>query len=186
MPWAGICHAHRPMRPNSRQNALGRVTQAHMPWSRTRHRRFERTGDESTIFFGLKFPDGGIRRGWGIQGNDGNPVQRVTQEPPALRDARRCGARTRSGSPCGSPIVNGKKRCRMHGGLRQGPGRHGIVFCGRDRPGTNGRSPQQGKRGRDRRRKATAAKRELGVKAVKDKAFQGGWKWEVPIRKRPA
>jgi len=28
----------------------------------------------------------------------------------------RCGAKTRSGKPCGSPAVHGKKRCRMHGG----------------------------------------------------------------------
>jgi hypothetical protein len=28
----------------------------------------------------------------------------------------RCGAKTRSGRPCGSPSVYGKKRCRMHGG----------------------------------------------------------------------
>jgi hypothetical protein len=28
----------------------------------------------------------------------------------------RCGARTRSGKPCRSPAVGGKKRCRMHGG----------------------------------------------------------------------
>ena len=28
----------------------------------------------------------------------------------------RCGARTRSGAPCRSPAVAGKKRCRMHGG----------------------------------------------------------------------
>jgi len=28
----------------------------------------------------------------------------------------RCGARTRSGNPCRSPAVRGKKRCRMHGG----------------------------------------------------------------------
>jgi hypothetical protein len=28
----------------------------------------------------------------------------------------RCGARTRSGKPCNSPAVAGKKRCRMHGG----------------------------------------------------------------------
>jgi hypothetical protein len=28
----------------------------------------------------------------------------------------RCGAKTRSGTPCRSPIVHGKKRCRMHGG----------------------------------------------------------------------
>jgi hypothetical protein len=28
----------------------------------------------------------------------------------------RCGAKTRSGSPCKSPAVHGKRRCRMHGG----------------------------------------------------------------------
>ncbi|MBM3775518.1 MAG: hypothetical protein FJW37_10185, partial [Acidobacteria bacterium] len=28
----------------------------------------------------------------------------------------RCGARTRSGSPCKSPVVTGRNRCRMHGG----------------------------------------------------------------------
>ena len=28
----------------------------------------------------------------------------------------RCGARTRSGKPCESPAVRGKRRCRMHGG----------------------------------------------------------------------
>ena len=27
-----------------------------------------------------------------------------------------CGAKTRSGKPCRSPAVNGKRRCRMHGG----------------------------------------------------------------------
>jgi uncharacterized protein YjcR len=28
----------------------------------------------------------------------------------------RCGAKTRTGRPCKSPLVQGKKRCRMHGG----------------------------------------------------------------------
>ena len=28
----------------------------------------------------------------------------------------RCGAKTRTGTPCQSPAVRGKKRCRMHGG----------------------------------------------------------------------
>jgi hypothetical protein len=67
-----------------------------------------------------------------------NPMQRVTGEPPALRDAPRCGAHTRNGSPCRSPIVNGKKRCRMHGGAagsgapkgkRNGNWKHGH-YCG--------------------------------------------------------
>ena len=30
--------------------------------------------------------------------------------------SQRCGAKTRSGKPCRSPAVNGKNRCRMHGG----------------------------------------------------------------------
>ena len=33
-----------------------------------------------------------------------------------MRGSRRCGARTRKGSPCQAPAVSGKKRCRMHGG----------------------------------------------------------------------
>ena len=34
---------------------------------------------------------------------------------PMLSSAR-CGAKTRSGKPCMSPAVSGKRRCRMHGG----------------------------------------------------------------------
>ena len=30
----------------------------------------------------------------------------------------RCGAKTRTGNPCQSPAVCGKKRCRMHGGSK--------------------------------------------------------------------
>lgn len=33
-----------------------------------------------------------------------------------LQFAPRCLARTRAGHPCQSPAVNGKRRCRMHGG----------------------------------------------------------------------
>src|SRR5215208_6466978 len=48
--------------------------------------------------------------------------------------ARRCGARTRSGSPCKQAAVTGRRRCRMHGGAhgsggplgqRNGNYRHG-------------------------------------------------------------
>jgi hypothetical protein len=47
---------------------------------------------------------------------------------------QRCGAKTRSGTPCKNPIVTGRKRCRMHGGAagsgaptgkRHGNYRHG-------------------------------------------------------------
>lgn len=37
-----------------------------------------------------------------------------------MQDAPRCGARTRSGMPCQSPAVSGKRRCRMHGGKGSG------------------------------------------------------------------
>jgi hypothetical protein len=33
-----------------------------------------------------------------------------------MLSSQRCGAKTRSGKPCMSPAVSGKKRCRMHGG----------------------------------------------------------------------
>jgi uncharacterized protein YjcR len=40
--------------------------------------------------------------------------------PMRLVDAPRCGAKTRSGAPCASFVVHGKKRCRMHGGIGSG------------------------------------------------------------------
>ncbi|MGN7161824.1 HGGxSTG domain-containing protein [Sphingomonas sp. SAFR-052] len=46
-----------------------------------------------------------------------NPIQ---PEPEALANALRCLARTRSGTPCQSPAVRGKRRCRMHGGTNPG------------------------------------------------------------------
>ncbi len=36
--------------------------------------------------------------------------------PRALAAARRCGARSRAGSPCRAPAVSGKRRCWRHGG----------------------------------------------------------------------
>ena len=62
-------------------------------------------------------------------------MQRTTNEPLPLRNAPRCGARTRQGKPCPSPAVKGKRRCRMHGGAhgsgapkgeRNGNYRHGF------------------------------------------------------------
>lgn len=61
-------------------------------------------------------------------------MTRNTNEPPALRDAPRCGARTRAGTPCERPASHGKTRCRLHGGAagsgappgeRNGAYRHG-------------------------------------------------------------
>ena len=44
-----------------------------------------------------------------------NPMQ-----PDRLANAPRCLARTRTGTECQSPAVNGKRRCRMHGGTNPG------------------------------------------------------------------
>ncbi len=33
-----------------------------------------------------------------------------------MRYSPRCGAKTRSGKPCQSPAVSGRRHCRMHGG----------------------------------------------------------------------
>ena len=43
----------------------------------------------------------------------------------AADEAPRCGARTRSGSPCRQPAVQGKRRSRMHGGAAGSGGQHG-------------------------------------------------------------
>ena len=63
-----------------------------------------------------------------------NPMHLKTREPSRLRQAPRCLAQTRRGTPCQSPAVAGKTRCRMHGGAagsgapkgkRNGKYRHG-------------------------------------------------------------
>ena len=38
-----------------------------------------------------------------------------------MRAARRCGAKTRKGTPCEAPAIAGKVCCRMHGGKGSGP-----------------------------------------------------------------
>lgn len=37
-----------------------------------------------------------------------------------MQAAARCGAKTRSGTPCEAPMIKGGKRCRMHGGKGSG------------------------------------------------------------------
>jgi hypothetical protein len=68
-----------------------------------------------------------------------NPMHLKTWEPSRLRQAPRCLARTRRGTPCRSPAVAGKVRCRMHGGAagsggpkgrRNGKYRHGGFTTG--------------------------------------------------------
>jgi hypothetical protein len=43
-----------------------------------------------------------------------NPMRPT--DTTALSQANRCGAKTRSGAPCKSAPVTGRRRCRMHGG----------------------------------------------------------------------
>lgn len=38
-----------------------------------------------------------------------------------LRQAKRCGAKARSGNPCQAPAERGKTRCRFHGARGGGP-----------------------------------------------------------------
>ena len=44
-----------------------------------------------------------------------NPTEEPTTKP------RRCGAKTRSGTPCAKYAITGKRRCRLHGGASSGP-----------------------------------------------------------------
>jgi hypothetical protein len=37
-----------------------------------------------------------------------------------LSQTRRCGARTRAGTPCQCPAIRNRKRCRLHAGLGRG------------------------------------------------------------------
>ena len=62
-------------------------------------------------------------------------MQFQDQSSIAGQGVRICGAKTRSGKPCRSVVVRGRKRCRMHGGAfgsgapageRNGNYRHGM------------------------------------------------------------
>ena len=60
------------------------------------------------------------RRSGGRASPDRAQITQMTDEHPRntgpMLASQRCGAKTRSGKPCRSPAVHGKKRCRMHGG----------------------------------------------------------------------
>ena len=45
-----------------------------------------------------------------------NPMRPAETVPVPVSQASRCRARTRSGAPCKSAPVTGRRRCRMHGG----------------------------------------------------------------------
>ncbi|HEV2610618.1 MAG TPA: HGGxSTG domain-containing protein [Noviherbaspirillum sp.] len=74
-----------------------------------------------------------------------------------LHAAARCGAKTRSGAPCMGPAVQGKRRCRMHGGNSPGApkGNRNALKHG-----------QYSARALELRRKAAKIRREL-AKLVK-------------------
>ena len=59
----------------------------------------------------------------------------IGQVPKAKRPL--CGARTRKGTPCQARCVDGRERCRLHGGLSTGPrtaeGREAIAESNRRR-----------------------------------------------------
>ncbi|MBP28120.1 MAG: hypothetical protein CMH16_02180 [Methylobacterium sp.] len=42
----------------------------------------------------------------------------LDRQPSPFRLTPRCCAQTRAGTPCMSPAVRGKRRCRMHGGAK--------------------------------------------------------------------
>lgn len=44
---------------------------------------------------------------------------KIGKQPKRLQ--MRCGAKTRTGTPCEIRVVAGKRRCRLHGGLSTGP-----------------------------------------------------------------
>lgn len=51
-----------------------------------------------------------------------------------IQEGRKCGAKTRSGTPCSKWALKGKTRCRNHGGLSTGPrvpyvttGEHSLI-----------------------------------------------------------
>ena len=49
-------------------------------------------------------------------GKEKSDEQVLHHQKLPMNRAPQCGARTRSGKPCRSPAVRGKRRCRMHGG----------------------------------------------------------------------
>lgn len=52
-------------------------------------------------------------------------AREIRPEPPLLKQAPRCQAKARTGNPCRSPAVKGKRVCRMHGGGKGSGGRKG-------------------------------------------------------------
>src|ERR671939_788764 len=73
------------------------------------------------------------------------PMHKSLGPPWRIHQSPRCGARTRSGTPCRSPAVRGKERCRMHGGAK-GSGAPEGKRNGRYRHGTFTREALEARR----------------------------------------
>ena len=59
-----------------------------------------------------------------MRGNFPTPLRArhgVLDDPGVLCPPKKCGAKTRRGTPCQMKAVPGKNRCRLHGGLSTGP-----------------------------------------------------------------
>lgn len=76
-----------------------------------------------------------IEAGARVLVDDAMAVRHVWRRPRA--EMPRCGARTRGGTPCKARALDGRTRCRMHGGLSTGPrteaGREAIAASNRRR-----------------------------------------------------
>jgi hypothetical protein len=62
--------------------------------------------------------------------NPMNPVPLWRVHLSLAQAVPRCGAKTRRGTSCQAPVIHGRRKCRLHGGLGGAPRgeRHGM-FC---------------------------------------------------------
>jgi hypothetical protein len=61
-----------------------------------------------------------VERGRGMPKFAINPMNEDETRGRSLARGPKCGARTRTGSPCQRPAIRGRTRCRLHGGLSPG------------------------------------------------------------------
>ncbi len=66
--------------------------------------------------FGRERRTGSCRRS--STGRRSTTMKKHKRNTGPMLASKRCRAKTRSGRPCASPAVRGKKRCRMHGGAK--------------------------------------------------------------------
>ncbi len=91
-------------------------------------------------------------------------------ENSANSDRQICGAKTRDGSPCQTPLVIGRKRCRMHGGTAKRGAFHHRFKHGRYSYGLGGTARSRDIERIERKRRREGHKRIAAFVA----AFQSG------------